>query len=332
MRIIRIKRIIDATLRWGSRNKVAIAAILLLIIAAIMALSIISAAPSSFPRNVIVRVEKDMTVSEVATLLRERGLIRSESLFKIYAMLMRNGVGVQTGSYLFDVPESALRIAYRTAYGVKNIQKVKITVQEGFNSKQIAALIKKAMPNFDTQAFLAEARPHEGYLFPETYFIDPDDTPRNIVDMMREQFEKNLVLFEEALATSTYPLKDIVTMASIIEEEASDPEDRRLISGILWKRIREGMPLQVDVPFYYIFDKGSSDVTRSDLATSSPYNTYKNKGLPPGPISSPGLDAIDAALHPVSSPYYFYLADRSGVTRYARTHEGHIINIAKYLR
>jgi UPF0755 protein len=330
--MIRIKQTGNTFVRWVVDNKVAIAAIVVLVIAALMWLAIVSAAPSTFPRNVIVRIDKNMTISEAAQLLKNKEIIKSVFLFKVYSLLVHNGGGIQAGSYLFDQPESVLRVAYRAALGIKNIQKVKITVLEGTNSKQIAALIKKRLPDFDSATFLAEARPYEGYLFPETYFIDPDNTVDDILDMMREQFDKGIRPLEEAIATSSHPLEQIITMASIIEEEASNSVDRRIISGILWKRIEKGMPLQVDVPFYYILGKGSSQLTRADLATTSPYNTYKYKGLPPGPISSPGLDAIDAALHPTPSPYYFYLADRLGVTHYAATHDGHIANIAKYLQ
>jgi UPF0755 protein len=121
-------------------------------------------------------------------------------------------------------------------------------------------------------------------------------------------------------------------MASILEEEANNTEDRRIISGILWKRIEKGMALQVDAPFYYLFGKGSSQLTLSDLATTSPYNTYVNKGLPSAPISNPGLDAIKAAINPKSTPYYFYLADRKGITHYATDHDGHVANRNNYLR
>ncbi len=291
-----------------------------------------SVPPRTFPHNVIVRVNKDMTVSAVATILEQKGLIRSPYLFKIYSLFLREGKGVQTGSYLFNEPQSVLRIAHRMSYGIKNIEKIKLTIFEGTNTKEMAALLKKSIPNFDAAAFLTLARPHEGYLFPETYFVEPDVEAADIVAMMRKQFDLAIKPLEAAVATSTHSLKDILTMASIIEKEANDPVDRRMISGILWKRMEKGMALQVDVPFYYFLNKTSTQITFKDLATTSPYNTYLNKGLPPTPITNPGLDAIKAALYPTSSPYYFYLADRSGVTHYATNHDGHIINRGKYLQ
>jgi UPF0755 protein len=246
--------------------------------------------------------------------------------------ILHRGKGVQAGSFLFDQPQSALRIAYRTAYGVDELHKVKVTIPEGSNSKEIGAIIERAIPAFDLPTFLSEAKKSEGYLFPETYFFNPDVTPREVISMMKEQFGEKVGTIMNEIATSTHPMEEILIMASILEEEANNPRDRALISGVLWNRIKIDMPLQVDAPFYYIFNKGSSQLTLTDLATSSKYNTYKNKGFPLGPISNPGLGAIKAALYPEKTKYLFYLADRSGVTHYAVTHDEHVANKAKYLQ
>ncbi len=314
-----------------SKYKIAIKAILLLAVIVCLLVIGASVAPSSFPRNTIVRINKDMTVSGAASLLKEKGIIKSAYLYKIYVVLLHDGKGIQAGSYLFDAPQSALRVAYRTSYGIKNVDKIRLTVFEGTNSKEIAALLKKSVPGFAVNNFLIQAKMNEGYLFPETYFVDPDVQPKEIIDMMREQFDIATKSLQGSLATSTRSLKNIITMASIIEKEANDTVERRIISGILWKRLDKGMALQVDVPFYYALDKGSSELTLADLATTSPYNTYTHKGLPPTPITNPGLDAIRAALYPTASPYYFYLADKNGVTHYAATHDGHLVNKEKYL-
>ena len=121
-------------------------------------------------------------------------------------------------------------------------------------------------------------------------------------------------------------------MASIIEGEAVTPEDRRIVSGILWTRMKNGMRLGVDAPFAYIMGKGSLELTQTDLATTSPYNTYRVAGLPPTPINNPGIDAIAAALAPSSTPYLYYLSDKEGSMHYARTFAEHKLNKEKYLR
>lgn len=326
------KRILRSCRQSLAKYKVAITAILVVIVACIITAVCYSVAPSTFPRNAIIRINKDMTVSATASLFKEKGIIKSAYLFKIYVVLLHDGKGVQAGSYLFDQPQSALRVAYRAAYGIKNVEKIKLTVFEGTSAKDIAALAQKSIPGFDGGAFLAEAKPLEGYLFPETYFVDPDVTPSELVTMMRDQFDVAIKSLEDAIATSTHSLKDIMIMASIVEKEANKYADRQIIAGVLWKRIEKGMALQVDVPFYYIFNKKTGGITLKDLATTSPYNTYLNKGLPPTPITNPGLDAIKATLYSVSTPYYFYLADNDGVTHYAVTHEGHVLNRQKYLQ
>ncbi len=233
------------------------------------------------------RIEKNMTVTEAAQLLKSKGIIKFASVYKTFVIIFHKDLGVQAGSYLFDEPQTALRVAYRTAYGVKNIEKVKLTISEGSSSKEIAAFIKKRIPDFNADEFLTRAQAYEGYLFPETYFVEPDVSPQEIIRMMRDQFDVAVKTLDAELATSTHSLKDIVTMASIIEEEANNTADRLIISGILWKRIDEGMPLQVDAPFYYLLGKGSSQLTVDDLKKVGPYNTYTNKGLPAGPISNP---------------------------------------------
>lgn len=316
----------------GSKYKTVVRVFFVIVIVAFLTLSISSVAPSSFPRNTIVRINKDMSVSGAASLLKEKGIIKSAYLYKFYVMLVHDGKGIQAGSYLFDVPQSTLRVAYRTAYGIKNVEKIRLTIFEGTNSKEISALLKKSIPDFPIDDFFMQAKTNEGYLFPETYFVDPDVQPREIIDLMREQFDMAMRPHSPALATSTRSLKDIIIMASIIEKEANKTTDRRIISGILWKRLDKGMALQVDVPFYYALGKKSGELTLADLAVKSPYNTYLNKGLPPTPITNPGLDSILAAMYPTQTPYYFYLADRSGVTHYAVNHDGHLVNKAKYLQ
>ncbi len=314
------------------KNMIAVGAFFLVVFAILLFIIAKSISPADFVRGTIIRVKKDMTVTETAMLLSQKHVIRSQFMYKVYVKLIHDGKGVQAGSYLFDRPQSALRVAYRTAYGVDELQKVKVVIPEGSSSKNIAIIIKKAIPAFEDKVFLTQAAKYEGYLFPETYFFNPDVEPSEVVEEMRDQFSEKVAPLMEAIGTSTHSLSDIIIMASILEEEANNTTDRRMISGVLWNRIKIDMALQVDAPFYYIFGKGSSQLTVSDLATTSPYNTYKNKGLPIAPISNPGLESIRAALNPTASKYLFYLADRNGITHYAVTHEQHVENKFKYLQ
>lgn len=290
-----------------------------------------STAPSVFPEREIVTVKPGSYMSQAADLLHSDGVVRSPFLFKLYVMLLSGHRQVQAGDYLFDSPQSAIRVAYRLVNGEQDLPKIKVTFTEGLTSKDMGDILKKNIPGFDTQTFLAEAKPHEGMLFPDTYFLYPTAKPADVIDLLHSTFrEKTKPLLLQIQAFGK-PLSDILAMASIVEREATSSTDRRIIAGILWRRIASKMPLQVDPPFYYILGKDSAHLTLSDLAMDSPYNLYRHTGLPPTPIDNPGLDAIEAVLDPTPTPYFFYLSGRDGIMHYAATLAGHIANRQKYL-
>ncbi len=170
----------------------------------------------------------------------------------------------------------------------------------------------------------------EGYLFPDSYeFFVPHNTAA-VVARIQENFKRQV----EPLIPKDRDLKEIITVASIIEKEASNSYDRKLVSGIIWKRLKGGIPLQVDASICYIkAEDNCLPITADDLKIKSPYNTYLYKGLPPGPISNPGLDAIYAALHPQNSEYWYYLSNpKTKRIVFAVDLEEHNKNIIKYLR
>lgn len=153
------------------------------------------------------------------------------------------------------------------------------------------------------------------------------------INRARNQFDAQIASIQDDIDASPYTLEDIVIMASIIEKEATnDFTEQQMISGILWKRIEIGMLLQVDAPFMYTIGKGSAQLTRSDLAMDSPYNTYRYTGLPPTAIGSPSLSALRAAATPIESPYLFYLHGNDGIVRYGRNFDEHILNRQRHLR
>jgi UPF0755 protein len=152
------------------------------------------------------------------------------------------------------------------------------------------------------------------------------------VKTLSDTFQTKIASLESIIDSFGKPYSQVVIMASILEAEARKLEDRRVIAGILWKRIQMDMPLQVDAPFEYVSSKNTFTLTTADLRLDSPYNTYTRKGLPPTPIGNPGLEAIQAAVTPIESPYLYYLSDKNGVFHYAETHDGHVKNKAKYLK
>jgi UPF0755 protein len=149
---------------------------------------------------------------------------------------------------------------------------------------------------------------------------------------MQQEFNTKVEPLGPDIAASGHTLQEIIVMASIIEREARRDEDRKMVSGILWNRIGKDMPLQVDAVFGYIYSRQTYSPSFHDLAVDSPYNTYHNAGLPPGPICNPSLSSIEAALHPTPSKYLYYITGRDGLMHYATTYKQHSANVSVYLR
>jgi len=291
----------------------------------------VSIAPAGFPDGATISIEEGTTLDQTSNLLASRGLVRSSTAFKLYAALLGGTAGVKQGEYAFASPQSALWIAYRLDHGIEGFPLAKVTLPEGVNTTQIAAIISRFIPGFDKAGFLALAKPYEGYLFPDTYFWPSNLTPQKAVSDMRDDFDARTASTTRELSAFGKSESDVIKMASIVEKESASSTERKVIAGILWKRLSLGMPLQADPTLEYALGKSSSQLTLADLATSSPYNTYNRAGLPPTPIDSPGLDAIEDTVMPTQTPYLYYLSGGDGVTHYATTLEGQIANKAKYL-
>ncbi len=238
---------------------------------------------------------------------------------------------MQAGDYFFTEPLSSETIASRFTHGEFGLTPIRVTIPEGSAVVDIATLFKKNLWDFNDTVFITHARGKEGYLFPDTYFFPPNISSDDVIKILNENFNKKIEGIKEEIKNFGKPVREIIIMASILEREAMTPEDRRIVSGILWKRIRIGMPLQVDSAFLYVNGETTKGLSTDDLKIDSPYNTYRYKGLPKGPIGNPGLDAIMAAIEPQSSPYLYYLSDNKGVMHYSKTFEEHKKNKMKYL-
>ena len=288
--------------------------------------------PSRIPKEKIFEIPDGYTLSKTASMLESKGIIRSALFLRAYVAIVKNNRPVISGFYLLPEKESLSVIAERIVAGEYRINRIKILVPEGLDAKDLEKSFVSAIPVFDGEKFLAMAKEEEGYLFPDTYFFFTIVKPEEVIETMRANFDAKIKPIADRIKASGLPFADIVTMASIIERETVTPADRRIVSGILWKRIKLGMPLQVDAAFDYVNGKSTHALTMEDLRTDSPYNTYTNKGLPPGPICNPGLDAILAAAEPTKTPYLYYLSDKKGVIHYAKTFDEHKVNKVKYLR
>lgn len=290
-------------------------------------------APADFPTGLLYEVSRGRSLSAVAADLDARHVIRSQFMFKGFVTILGLGRGAVAGDYEFDSKDTVIGVAYRIGRGAYGLTRLKVTIPEGTSSAQIARLFGPQFYRFDAEAFAELGKKYEGYLFPDTYYFLPNVTAGEAARAMLANYQSKIADIADLVRAFGKPAKDVIVMASIIEEEARTTESRRIIAGILWKRLAERMPLQVDATFASVNGKTkSSELSLDDLKIDSPYNTYVYRGLPPGPISNPGLDSIRAAVTPIATKYYFYLSDKKGEMHYAVTHDEHVANKFKYLK
>jgi len=307
--------------------------ILSVCILAIMVLWIaLISSPINFPKGLIYDLSKGKTLSFLANDFQEKNIIKSPFIFKSLVCVFSFSCKVYEGDYVFSERQNVISLAWRIAKNKTNLVPMKITLREGLNYKEIADILSDKLQTFDKDKFLKIVDKSEGYLFPDTYFIIPGTSESEIAKLMKDNFNEKIKTLDSKIKTFDKNLLDVIKMASILEGEARTLETRRIVAGILWKRISIGMPLQVDTSFKYINGKTSKTLTIDDLKLDSPYNSYTNKGLPPTPISNPGLMAIEAAVTPIKTGYLYFLTDDEGNMHYATTHEEHVLNKEKYLK
>ncbi len=288
------------------------------------------ATPANFSKGLIT-ITQGSSVSDISQELGRAHIIKHPRLFQFLLRISGTSSHLQAGVYLFESPQDLFVVAYRLITGSFGIPPVRLTFPEGTTVRDMAARITNTLPLVSEADFQRAGRPYEGYLFPDTYLFSPSTDATSMIATMRANFNTKIASSSRDIAASGHTLSDIVIMASLIEKEARTSAVRRIVAGILWNRLRLGMPLQVDAVFGYIFNRDTYSPSFEDLKVDSPYNTYTHTGLPPGPINNPGLDAIDAALHPTKTDYLYYLTGKDGVMHYAMTYAGHQANQARYL-
>ncbi|MDE2031197.1 MAG: endolytic transglycosylase MltG [Patescibacteria group bacterium] len=257
-----------------------------------------------------IHIMPNESLSTITYDLEAKKVVKFAFVLKVFVTIFKSPRGVPVGDYLFKDNLPAWRVAWMLARGQHNVNPIKITLKEGMTNEEMATLLASKLSSFRRDLFLSDIRSKQGYLFPDTYFFFPLTTSPEIVETLSNNFKRHLDKLQNDISNSNHTLSDIIIMASIIQKEAKGESDAPLISGILWKRISENMSLQVDA---------SKD-------------TYTNLGLPPEPISNPGIIAIEAAIHPIDSPYLYYLHDKNGDIHFAKTYEEHKQNIYKYLK
>lgn len=291
----------------------------------------VMSAPFSFTQNTLVTIAPGSTAAEFAHALKESNVIRSEYAFRAISRVTGSDHRLDPGAYVFQKPTPVFYVVWRIADAKHGVAEVKITFTEGMTRYDMASVMSSELPGFSTSEFLEAASTSEGYLFPETYLIMPGTPSVDIVTRLRSQFSQSIATITPQILASKHSFSDAVIIASILEREAKGEKDKKIVAGILWNRIAKDMPLQVDAVFGYIHKENGYTPTADDLSMDSPFNTYRNKGLPPTPISNPGLESLLAAVKPTSTPYFYYLTGKDGEMHYAKTFEGHKKNRALYL-
>lgn len=289
------------------------------------------APPTHFPVGSTVAIAQGSSASLVAHTLADAHVIAHPELLRTLLYLSGSSAQAQAGLYRFNAPEDLFTVAYRLITGDYGIPPIRITFPEGLSTREMAARIADAYPSISAKDFLAIAQPYEGYLFPDTYFFPPSASATSIVAAMRANFDVKTASLSDEVRLSGHSLSEIIILASLIEKEVRTTANRSIVAGILFNRLKLGMPLQVDAVFGYIYGRDTYSPSAADLTVKSPYNTYMHTGLPPGPIDNPGLDSIEAVLHPTKTNYLYYLVDKNGVIHYATTYVGHQANQRKYL-
>ena len=279
---------------------------------------------------------------EVADLLAQRGIISAPLVFRILARVRGIDRALQAGEYIFPPNESVSAVLEKLAHGEARVA-AWVTIPEGYTAAEIAADLgtHKLGPASAYRAYFAShtielggvrTKSLEGYLFPSTYLFPLDVGPELAAKILVAEFRKELPPTAQTEARRLgYTLPQIVTVASLVEREAKADDERALIAGVIYNRLRKGIALQVDASLEYAFPEHKTEISRADLRIDSPYNTYLHTGLPPTPIANPGLPSLLAALSPQHTDYYYYVYKGNGHHAFARTLEQHNANVSRYL-
>lgn len=304
------------------------AILVLFFIGASAVIRTLNTAPSTFPIHTSITIEDGLSIRAISNSLEQSGVIRS-SLY-LYYVLQKHYTDryVQAGTYQFDEPLTTRDIAEALTTGTHLSPLLSVTLPEGFRASEILTYLPQSFALSSTTTLESQ----EGYLFPDTYFVATDATLDDLVVLLQDTFNTKLLPYASLISESGFTQKEVIILASIIEREAKDEKSMKLVSGILQNRLKIDMPLQVDATFDYILGKSSHELSMDDLAIDSPFNTYTHAGLPPAPISNPGLASIEAVLFPTETDYLYYLTAQDGTFHYANDFEGHKLNKERYLR
>ena len=298
-----------------------------------------------FITSITIDVRKGMSVSSIADLLKKNKLIKNSLYFKIYYKLFRNKKSLRSGEYYFDKTISAKEILDILIKG--KVKLYSITIPEGLTIEETARLLERYR-GVNFRDFMKDSKnisliydldksadDLEGYLYPDTYFLEKNTKAKEIIAIMVNRFKKKYSnQFLHRTKELGMSVREIVTLASLIEKETSSREERFLISSVFHNRLRIGMPLGCDPTIIYALKRDGiykGKLGWKELRYDSPYNTRIYKGLPPGPICSPGIDSIEAALYPENTGYIYFVAKDSKSHYFSKTLKEHNQAVRKYI-
>lgn len=314
--------------------------------------------------NVFFVISAGEGATRIAENLYIKDLLRSKFYFKLYLWKNQLESKLQAGEYILNQSMDTKEIIEILSKGKAVSSEKNIKLLEGWTSKDMADYFEKQemfladdfmsivgypRVNYDQDSKLSKPVDYseiygfltdkpknyglEGFLFPDTYKVYEDATPNDVVRRMLDNFDKKLTQkMRDDIKSQGKTIYEIVTMASFIEKEVYTYDDMRIVSGIFWNRLKIGKPLESCASLAYILGVNKPQYTLEDTKIDSPYNTYQNQGLPPGPIANPGILAIQAAIYPTQTDYYYFLsAAKTGETIFSKTYDEHLRNKAKYL-
>lgn len=309
------------------------------LVAAVIWVGFVYVLPAGPSQQMFVDFKNGSSARHIATELKQAGIIRSRWAFLLVHLYRHRSL--KAGEYAFDHPDSLSNVYNRIARG-DTYARI-LTVPEGYNIFDIAAEVEKL--GIDSQQnFLEQVRSQvalirdldplaptlEGYLYPDTYRFARKNKAPDVVAAMVKRFHQ-----EAQQIGLTSDVHRVVTMASIVEKETAVPDERPLVAGVFYNRLAQHMALDTDPTVIYaalLANRYRGTIYASDLKYSSPYNTYRNQGLPPGPIANPGKDSLLAAMHPTHTDYLYFVSDNEGHHRFSRSLEEHQRNVAEYRR
>ncbi len=288
-------------------------------------------------------IPKGSSLAEISSIFSEEKVIPHPLAFRGLALLTGTGRHLHYGEYTFPTPPSAYAVWRKLIAG--DVIKYPVIVRPGANLYDVAAILG-AYSLADPAKFLAaatsksvlarlgiNAESAEGYIVPDTYNLVKNLEPEKIVEIMIRPFRQRFTpAMEQKAAMAGLSVHDVVTIASIIEKETGVTEEKPLVSSVIRKRLELGMPLQMDPTVIYGAKRFDGTVTKKDLKTANPYNTYLNRGLPPGPIANPGSSSITAALSPAKTDYLYFVSNNDGTHTFSRTLSEHALAVENLRR